>query len=168
MATENISNPFRILSTVCTECNLVHFDNPNDISCNEICSNLSLQNLSTIVTDDTEQTHFSCNIIREEARPPIQTPKLDELKIMFENNKCIDVFGICEAFLNETVDDKLLTMNGYRFERKDRRKCNPVSLNKGDGILIYISNSLNYSSKNDLESHEIESVWLERELKNSK
>ena len=108
----------------------MHFDNPNDISCNEICSNLSLQNLSTIVTDDTEQTQFSCNIIREEARPPIQInseipfkhrgihvvnlntrhvkPKLDELKIMFENNKCIDVFGICETFLNETVDDKLL------------------------------------------------------------
>ena len=35
-----------------------------------------------------------------------------------------DVFGICETFLNETVDDKLLTMNGYRFERKDRRECN--------------------------------------------
>ena len=87
---------------------------------------------------------------------------------MFENNKCIDVFGICETFLNETVDDKLLTMNGYRFERKDRRKCNPVSLNKGGGILIYISNNLNYSRRNDLESHEIESVWLEIELKNSK
>ena len=190
MATENISNPFRILSTVCTECNLVHFDNPKDISCNEICSNLSLHNLSTIVTEDTEQTQFSCNIIREEARPPIQInseipfkhrgihvvnlnirhvkPKLDELKIMFENNKCIDVFGICETFLNETVDDKLLTMNGYRFERKDRRECNPVSLNKGGGILIYISNNLNYSRRNDLESHEIESVWLEIELKNSK
>ena len=76
--------------------------------------------------------------------------------------------AICETFLNETVDDKLLTMNGYRFERKDRRECNPVSLNKGGGILIYISNNLNYSRRNDLESHEIESVWLAIELKNSK
>ena len=56
-------------------------------------------------------------------------------------------------------------MNGYKFICKDRRECNPVSLNIGSGTLIYVSNNLNYSHRKDLESHEIESISLEIELK---
>ena len=60
------------------------------------------------------------------------------MKILLDSANCIDIFGLCETFLNETVDDEVLSMPGYTFEHKD------------------------------LESQEIESVWIEIALRNNK
>ena len=54
-------------------------------------------------------------------------PKLDDVKIILNGTNNIDVFGICETFLNRTVDDSILNIEGYKFERKDRKIV--VSLN---------------------------------------
>ena len=46
-------------------------------------------------------------------------PKIDDMKVMLSQENCIDVFGVNETFLNTTVDDNFLNINGFAFVRKD-------------------------------------------------
>ena len=57
-------------------------------------------------------------------------PKLDDMKILLDSANCIDVFGLCETFLTETVDNDIVPISGYTFEHKDRWETNS-STNKG-------------------------------------
>ena len=57
---------------------------------------------------------------------------------MLDSENCIDIFGVCETFLNKTVEDSFLHIDGCRFERKDRDDTNCVAASKGGGLLIYI------------------------------
>lgn len=63
-------------------------------------------------------------------------PKMDDMKIMLGKSKCIDIFGVCETFLNQTVSDDLLNIDGYKFERKDRHEDRSNQTGRGGGILI--------------------------------
>lgn len=85
-------------------------------------------------------------------------PKLDDVKIILDHVNQIDIFGVCETFLNTTIDDITVSINGYNFERKDRDNCNHNLTEKGGGVLIYINNQLNYTRRLDLESSDIESI----------
>ena len=88
-------------------------------------------------------------------------PKLDDVKRLLNSNNKVDVFGICETFLNQTVEDKILKIAGHQFERKDRENCTTSDKTHGGGIIIYIAEHINYIWRYDLESADIESVWLE-------
>ena len=89
------------------------------------------------------------------------------MKVML-SNATIDIFGVCETFLNQNTDDQTLTMPGYTHERKDRSDYDDISTSaNGGGVLIYIRDQLNYVRRHDLESNEIESIWIEIKLKNS-
>ena len=90
--------------------------------------------------------------------------KLDEIKNLLNSTKHIDIFGLCETFLRESVDNDILNTNGYTVERNDRHKNNTASANKGGGVFIYLSNNLNYIRRKDIESPEIESIWVEIKL----
>ena len=41
------------------------------------------------------------------------------MKILLNQANSIDIFGLCETFLNETVDNDQVNINGFKFERKD-------------------------------------------------
>ena len=72
-------------------------------------------------------------------------PKLDDIKIMLSESKNVDILGLCETFLDSSVDDETLHIPNYHFERKDRtRTDNMVGKSKGGGILIYLANHLNF------------------------
>ena len=59
-------------------------------------------------------------------------------------------------------------MLGYTHERKDSSDSDDISnLANVGGVLIYIRDQLNYVRRHDLESNEIESIWIEIKLKNS-
>ena len=87
--------------------------------------------------------------------------KVDELKVLLSEKRSVDILGICETFLNNEVPDELITADGFNFERKDRKG------KSGGGILVYVSQLLNYKRRPDLEG-EIETIWLEISLPNSK
>ena len=95
-------------------------------------------------------------------------PKWDEMKIILDQQKNIDIFGLCETFLDQTVDNDILSMKGYSFERKDRSECNLLQSEKGGGIMIYIKQDVQFERRNDIESPDIESIWIDIKLKNSK
>ena len=92
-------------------------------------------------------------------------PKLDDIHLLLYSSNHIDILGLCETFLNQNTEDFILNMQGYHIERKDRYQCNLITPDNGGGVLIYIANHLNYVRRNDLESQNIESIWLEVKLK---
>ena len=95
-------------------------------------------------------------------------PKLDNVKLMLNSLNQVDIFGLCETFLNKTIDDNTVNIEGYKIERKDRGDCHLIEAENGGGILIYIGLHINYLRRVDLESHDIESVWIEIQIKNCK
>ena len=95
-------------------------------------------------------------------------PKLDNINLILSSSNNVDIQGLCETFLNQNTDNSILNMQGYHIERKDRDQCHLITPDDGGGILVYIANHLNYTRRNDLESQNVESIWLEIKLKNSK
>ena len=82
--------------------------------------------------------------------------------------KTINVFGICETFLTPAIDDISFNIQGYKIERNDRyESANEIS-GKGRGVLIYVADHIEYERRIDLESSEVESIWIEIKIKNSK
>ena len=61
-------------------------------------------------------------------------------------------------------------MEGFNSERKDRAALRQGVLNtkRVGGVVVYIADHIKYKHRNDLESSEIESIWLEINLKNTK
>lgn len=88
--------------------------------------------------------------------------KLDELTLLLWSNK-IDIFGITESKLNEKHPTSSFAIKGFHEPfRKDR------TLNKGGGILIYVKENVNCKRRSDLESDDLEHIWLEINQTNSK
>ena len=68
----------------------------------------------------------------------------------------IDIFGISESKLNESHPTEHFALNGFQLPfRKDRTE------NRGGGLLIYVKDTINCSRREDLESHDLEHIWLE-------
>ena len=95
-------------------------------------------------------------------------PKLDNIKMMLCSSHSVDILGTCETFLNSSVPDDILHVPGYIFERKDRAESGNSTSTNGGGILIYLSNHINYVRRHDLECSNIESIWVEIKIRNSK
>ena len=41
-------------------------------------------------------------------------PKVDNMKIMLDKSNSIDIFGVCETFLNGTISDDVSHINNYK------------------------------------------------------
>ena len=82
----------------------------------------------------------------------------------------LDILGLCETFLDENTDDIILQMEGFNSERKDRAALRQGVLNtkRVGGVVVYIADHIKFKHWNDLESSEIESIWLEINLKKHK
>ena len=82
-------------------------------------------------------------------------PKLDEIRILLQNSQSLHILGLCETFLSESTGNGELHVDQYLFERKDR------SHKAGGGLfVVYLSESRNYKRRLDLESSNIETIWL--------
>ena len=80
--------------------------------------------------------------------------KHDELKYIL-GNQDVDIMGLTETFLNKNYPSNLIEINGFHHERKDRVERH------GGGILAYIKNGTKYKRRKDLESDNIEALWIE-------
>ena len=88
--------------------------------------------------------------------------KIDELDLLLSSNK-IDILGITETKLNDKHPTDTFSIKGYHKPfRKDRTE------NKGGGIIVYVKESSNCTRREDLESDELEHVWLELKQPHSK
>ena len=90
--------------------------------------------------------------------------KLDELKlnIMLSDTKTIYILGVCETFLDKKTPDFLINIQGFATERRDRKD------KQGGGIVVNIADKLAHKEKKDIEIENVEKIWIEINLKNSK
>jgi len=96
--------------------------------------------------------------------PTSNNTKLDELRYILQNpwDKC-HVLCITETWLNDSYQNKDIAISGYHPpERCDR------SNKSGGGVAIYVIDGYDFRRCDDLETPNIESVWIEIKPTNSK
>ena len=69
-------------------------------------------------------------------------PKLDEIKFL-TNDQNIDIFCLCETFLNQQFSDNELHITDYNMFRKDRQS-------HGGGLMVYTKSNLACIHRDDL------------------
>ena len=90
---------------------------------------------------------------------------MDELQLTIGTENGPDILGICETFLDPSIDDIQLNINHFSLFRKDRHDTQDKP---GGGLLLYFRNSLNCQRRHDLEISKIETLWTEVKITNSK
>ena len=84
-------------------------------------------------------------------------PKIDEIRCIL--NSCnFDVFAVCESWLNQTIMDSEIVVDGYTVHRKDR----PNSI--GGGVCLYVKNDYTFTVSNDLMFDDVKALWGELKL----
>ena len=87
--------------------------------------------------------------------------KIDDIaNILYNRAHPFHVFGITKSHLSDLIPDSELNISGYSLIRRD------ANVKLENGIIVYVSNSLHYYRKHELENHGVESVWIEVKLKN--
>ena len=81
------------------------------------------------------------------------------------NQSCPDVIGLCETFLTCNISDNQIAIDGFDFIRKDRSDTQNKT---GGGIILYFRKSLDCKRRREIEISEIETLWAEIALPNSK
>lgn len=87
--------------------------------------------------------------------------KLDQVSLMLnnsENNICI--LGLSETKLKDFHPDSYFFVDNYQFFRRDR-VITRERQEQGGGIIVYVKNGMKVERRKDLETNEIECVWLE-------
>ena len=78
-------------------------------------------------------------------------PKLDQVHhLLYENE--IHILGVGETWLDETVLNAELNIDGYSMIRMDRNR-------HGGGVMFYVSDSLQYKQF-DIDTQNVESIWI--------
>ena len=92
-------------------------------------------------------------------------PKIDDIQIILSSKQGPDIVGMCETFLKKNNPDSQLFIEGFNILRKDRSDVQDKS---GGGLLLYYKQALQVIRRNDLEISNIESIWAEVILPNSR
>ena len=83
---------------------------------------------------------------------------MDELTTVIQDRKA-DIIIITETWLNDTIPDSAINIDGYNAERNDRIG------KQGGGVCAYIKQSIQYTRWKNLEDADIESIWITLKLK---
>ncbi len=94
--------------------------------------------------------------------------KLDQLEtILHQPNKDTDILGITDIWLDNKFTDSDIEIGGYVPERVDMRdRYLPFHKDGSGAVLVYISDKLSYTCRDDLETNNVESIWIELTPKN--
>jgi exonuclease III len=81
-------------------------------------------------------------------------PKIEELHA-YTANASVDILCIVETWLQNHIDDNIVTLPGYNLIRRDRRE------RIHGGLCVYIRNTINFNILHDFSSNEFEALWLD-------
>ena len=88
--------------------------------------------------------------------------KFDYSDILLHDNN-IDIFCVSETWTESNTDDSELMINGYDFCRLDRTN----GMTYG-GVMCYIKENLSFKQNTDIHDDEVESMFIEINLPNTK
>ena len=80
-------------------------------------------------------------------------PKISELRFILQNAKPA-VLCITESWLDNSVSDNEIKIDGYSVIRKDRDRS-------GGGVCMYINNRFAFNPREDLHRDSMESIWID-------
>ena len=87
-------------------------------------------------------------------------PKIDELRTLVRKTKAA-VVGISESWLDNSITDNEIHIDGFCTLRKDRDR-------KGGGVCTFIRNDIAFRTRDDLAHDSLEATWFELLLPKSK
>ena len=73
----------------------------------------------------------------------------------------LDLLALSETWLNEDDCSKDYEVDGFKLERRDR-----TTGERGGGVGFYIRDTLKYQRMKQIESEDVESIWIEAERDN--
>ena len=65
-----------------------------------------------------------------------------------------DIITLCETWLNDTISDNEIGLDGYDLIRKDRNRS-------GGGVVMYIRNMISYKVRSDIMPDTLETITIE-------
>ena len=83
--------------------------------------------------------------------------KFDQFRILL-SKKPFDVICVNETFCDISISDSEINLPDYSIVRRDRNR-------HGGGVAMYIRNSLTFIRRNDLETDDVEAIWIEMKCK---
>ena len=89
----------------------------------------------------------------------------NELRLAMATQRGPDIFRVCETFLEQSVSDCQVVIDGFSLFRKDRSDTQNKS---GGGLLLYYRNSLNCRRRLESEGSHIDTLWSEFTLPNTR
>ena len=87
-------------------------------------------------------------------------PKLSEIKIIAQRTRAA-VIGISETWLDKSVTDAEIAIDGYSVLRNDRNR-------QGGGVCVYIRHDFAFNPRQDLQDNHIRTIWFDLLLPKSK
>src|SRR6478609_8964203 len=85
-------------------------------------------------------------------------PRFEQLHSFITKEHKFDVVGLTETHLDNTIDSDEINIDGFTVFRKDRNSS-------GGGVLLYIRNELMPIQMSELETSDIESVYVKIKTK---
>jgi hypothetical protein len=116
-----------------TQTQIVHVNNLGPIS-DQFPKNLTFSEFSRENRENFVIAHINCHHLH---------PHSMEMRIKFENS-CVDVVGVNETFLRDSVSSRSLAIKGYNFVRNDRTVRGGPGVG---GVGLYIRSELGFKVK---------------------
>ena len=87
--------------------------------------------------------------------------KISELRILF-SRKSLAVIAFTETWLNDSINDEEINIDGYKVVRRDRTS------RSGGGVCLYVRNDIAFNIDIDMRTDDTESLWINVLLPRSK
>ena len=87
-------------------------------------------------------------------------PKMSEVRYLAKESTAA-VLGFSETWVDDTVTDSEMNIDGYTLYRKDRCR-------NGGGVCCYVRNDLSSTRRKDMESNNLETIWIQISLPKTK
>ena len=158
-------------SYICNRCSLTELPFYNQ---NVIPSSKDYTDVTTTTTPDqfnqpklhseASNEQFQCfkqkglHFIHLNARSLL--PKISELRSLAAEAHAA-VISVSESWLDDSVPDEEVKIEGYSILRQDRSRC-------GGGVCAFIRNDLAFNARPDLHNTHLEDIWFELLLPKSK
>ena len=140
------------MSDLLSECSDLSDISDFDEECSSL--NFDISNGPPININNFIIVHYNVNSILAEGRIDLLSDYCKTLNI--------DVLIITESKLDQTIPNNLITIPGYQEPvRRDR----PINGRHGGGVLIYISDSLAFQNRYELQSENYEHLWVDVRIK---
>ena len=109
-------------------------------------------------TEQGSTINLTDDVIYNESSEGFSFAHLNVRSIINKFDHPFDIICLNETFCDGSITDNEITLPNYSIVRKDRNR-------HGGGVAMYIRNSLTFICREDLETDDVECIWVEVKCK---